>query len=262
MMKQFIAKIVSHAQVSDCFYELTFEWDGRAGVPLPGQFCTIRVSPLSTPLLRRPFAFSAYDPETGHATILYKIRGPATELLAAKAAGGELDVIGPLGTDFFSASDGALESPLCVAGGTGFGPMLFLFSECKKKGGKPALGLGCRTASQLPALNATTGLAPFITTDDGSRGKKGTPLEYLSELQKENPNIGALCVCGPVPLMQGCHEWSRKQGLPCYVSFEQTMACGVGACMGCAVKTAGGGYARACTDGPVFESTRIAWTSA
>jgi dihydroorotate dehydrogenase electron transfer subunit len=128
MMKQFIAKIVSHAPVSDCFHELTFEWDPRAGAPLPGQFCTIRVSPFSTPLLRRPFAFSSYDPARSLAAILYKSRGPATELLTVKTAGGGLDVIGPLGTDFFAASGGTLTSPLCVAGGTGFGPMLFLFS--------------------------------------------------------------------------------------------------------------------------------------
>ena len=263
-MKQFIAKIISHAPVSDCFYELTFEWDPQAGAPLPGQFCTIRVSTFSTPLLRRPFAFSSYDPERRLAAILYKKRGPATELLTAKSSGDGMDVIGPLGMDFFTALGGKLTSPLCVAGGTGFGPMLFLFSELKKRGGKPVLVLGCRTGSQLPALNPMTGLDPFITTDDGSRGKKGTPLEYLTTLQNENSGISALCTCGPVPLMQGCHDWSQKHGLACYVSFEQTMACGVGACMGCAVKVTdtGGGYARACTDGPVFNSRRIAWTSA
>jgi dihydroorotate dehydrogenase electron transfer subunit len=261
-MKHIIAKIISHTPVADCFYELTFEWDGTAGEPQPGQFCTIRVSPFSTPLLRRPFAFSLYDPQRGCAAIIYKRRGSATDLLAAKPAGDSIDVIGPLGTGFLTVPTGKLASPMCVAGGTGFGPMFFLYAELIKRGENPVLILGCRTDSQIPALKRIAGFEPIITTDDGSRGVKGTPVDYLAAMQKEISGTTSVCTCGPMPLMKGCHDWAQKRGISCYVSFEQTMACGVGACMGCAVALAGteeNRYARACIEGPVFDSKRILW---
>jgi dihydroorotate dehydrogenase electron transfer subunit len=259
-MKQFIASIISHAPVSDCFFDLTFAWDSHAGIPLPGQFCTLRISPFSAPLLRRPFAFSAYDNELGSVSIIYKRRGPATELLAAKKPGDTIDIIGPLGTPFGSGS-GATGPVLCVAGGTGFGPMLFLSTELAKQCRTPIVVLGCRTKSQLPALKTLLSLDPVITTDDGSEGTKGTPLDFLKTFSKQK--AGALCACGPMPLMKGCHDWATTNEIPCFVSLEQTMACGVGACMGCAVKVkagSGSGYARVCTEGPVFDSTRIIWT--
>jgi|WetSurMetagenome_2_1015567.scaffolds.fasta_scaffold00172_41 dihydroorotate dehydrogenase electron transfer subunit len=261
-MKQFIAAIVSHKPVSDSFFELMFAWDAAAGAPMPGQFCTIRVSPYSAPLLRRPFAFSAYDERRGTVAVLYKKRGPATELLAEKSSGASLDVIGPLGNDFLTASGGVLGSALCVAGGTGLGPMLFLCGELRARGANPRLILGFRTASQAPERESFGGFDPDITTDDGTMGTKGTPLDFLSILHEEAPGKNALCACGPKPLLRGCNDFARSRNLSCFVSLEQTMACGVGACMGCAVKVHGGanGFARACTEGPVFDATRIAWT--
>jgi dihydroorotate dehydrogenase electron transfer subunit len=263
-MKHFSSVIASNAPVSDSLRELTFEWNAdAAGVPGPGQFCTFRVTPYSAPLLRRPFAFSAFDRQKGLASIMYKRRGPATEILSAQSKGDSLDVIGPLGTGFGAMPGFPFGSLLCIAGGTGFGPMLFLARAVFESGGKVLLVLGCRTKSQLPVLASLDALRPVITTDDGSEGRMGTPIEYLASMTEDEYRGATVCACGPAPLLAGCHDWSRARGLACYVSLEQIMACGVGACMGCAVKVkdpSGNAYVRACTEGPVFTSERILWT--
>jgi dihydroorotate dehydrogenase electron transfer subunit len=267
-MKQFSTVTLSNTPVSDCFHELTFAWDAdpdAAHAPGPGQFCTLRVSPGFSPLLRRPFAFSGFDRARGVASIIYKRRGPATGILSAYKKGDSLDVIGPLGTGFQSMTGFPFRSLLCVAGGTGFGPMLFLAGRVKAAGGSVRMILGCRTKSQLPRLAALDVLYPDITTDDASEGMRGTPIDFLTKLTKDKYRGATVCACGPAPLLRGCRDWSQAKGLVCYVSLEQVMACGVGACMGCAVKVqdaspSGYAYARACTEGPVFNSERILWT--
>jgi dihydroorotate dehydrogenase electron transfer subunit len=262
-MKQFIAKILSHAPVSDCFFELAFAWDAAAGPVLPGQFCTIRVSPYSAPLLRRPFAFSRYDEKAGVAAIAYKKRGPATELLSCKPSGETIDVIGPLGNDFFRFATAGYTHVYLVAGGTGFGPIAFLANHCAQRNLACTVILGCRTRSQLPRLNIVPSVKAVVCTDDGTEGIHGTPLTYLAALSPPQYTSSAVFSCGPAPLLAGCHEWALARGLSCFVSMEQVMACGVGACMGCAVRVTdagANGFARACTEGPVFDSRRILWT--
>jgi dihydroorotate dehydrogenase electron transfer subunit len=261
-MKHFSAEILSNAPVSDCFHELTFAWDAAA--PTPGQFCTVRVSPYSAPLLRRPFAFSGYDASQKTASIIYKKRGPATRILSGLAAGGKCDIIGPLGTGFSAMPGFPFPSVLCIAGGTGIGPMLFMAESVACAGGVARLILGCRTAGNVPALGLLGKLGAVITTDDATKGYGGTPADYLAKLTKDRFRGFTVCACGPMPLLLACHNWAQAEGLACFAAIEQIMACGVGACMGCAirVKTASGstGFARACTEGPVFDSERIVWT--
>jgi dihydroorotate dehydrogenase electron transfer subunit len=264
-MKHFTTTILTNAAVSDSFFELTFAWDAgssAAEIPRAGQFCTLRVSPYSAPLLRRPFAFSGFDAGRGIASIIYKRRGPATGLLAAKTTGDALDAIGPLGAGFSRMPRYPFASVLCIAGGTGFGPMLFCAQEIIAAGGTARVVLGCRTKSHVPDIAALDALRPVITTDDATAGLGGTPLDYLATLTEEEYRETTVCACGPTPLCRGCHDWSHARGCACYVSLEQVMACGVGACMGCAIKVAGPdgpAYARACTEGPVFDSERIVW---
>jgi dihydroorotate dehydrogenase electron transfer subunit len=261
-MNKNIAKILSNGPVSDCFFELVFEWNTAIAPALPGQFCTVRVSPYTAPLLRRPFAFSSCDEALGIAAIAYKRRGPATELLASKRAGDTLDSIGPLGSNFVQAASNA-KRRLLVAGGTGFGPITFLANYLAKSNIPCTVVLGCRTSAQLPRLTMPSSVTQVICTDDGSKGIRGTPLTWLAGLSPDPLAGTSVYACGPAPLLKGCHEWSQLRGLSCFVSMEQVMACGVGACMGCAVKLSeaeGGGYARACTEGPVFDSRRLSWT--
>lgn len=262
-MKQFIAEIVSHGPVSDCFFELVFAWDTAAGVPGPGQFCTLRVSPYTAPLLRRPFAFSAFDQQAKTASIVYKKRGPATELLSGRQAGSTIDVIGPLGNGFLGFAAGCRGPFLLAAGGTGLGPIAFLANHFAKSNSACTVVLGCRTRSQLPRLSMPSSVKVITCTDDGTDGIRGTPLTYLEALTPLQCRGLTVFSCGPAPFLAGCYRWAQGHGLGCYVAMEQVMACGVGACMGCAVRVTDGGangFARACTEGPVFDAGRIAWT--
>ncbi len=254
-MKQLQSSILSNSQISADFFELSFSWDPEAGVPLPGQFLTIRVSQDSVPLLRRPFAFSGYDEKAGTASIIYQKRGRATQILTGKQAGETLDVIGPLGKPFPVPEQ--KKSSFLVAGGVGLGPVLFLATYLKARDWPVAFVFGCRTASFVPDSDAFNKADPVICTDDGSAGFKGTSVQYLEQGGKVNAD-SLLYGCGPNPMLKALSGLAEAKGAQVWVSVEQVMACGVGACMGCVVKTTSG-FQRACKEGPVFDGRDIVW---
>jgi dihydroorotate dehydrogenase electron transfer subunit len=228
-------------------------------VPAAGNFFTVRVAETSVPLLRRPFAFSGYDPVARHVRAVYLKRGTATSILAGKAAKCLVDVLGPLGNTF--ALPPASGKAIVVAGGIGLGPMLFLRSQLETAHRNSLFVFGARSASGVPALPLFSQPDARICTDDGSQGFAGTTVAYLQTLSGAETSGAVMYACGPMPMLRACHEFAVSRGIRCVVSVEQIMACGVGACMGCAVKVkAAPGFARACTEGPVFESSDIAWT--
>lgn len=270
-MLQFDATILANRSLAPGFRELSLSWDEAAGRPLPGQFLTLRVSRCFDPLLRRPFAFSAYFNESGGAavSIVYQVRGQATRLLSELGPGGSVDVLGPLGHGFpppasLLANDG---HPILAAGGVGLGPLLFLATELeaeRKRAGRenplPFL-VGFRSAELIPDLAFPEGTA--LCTDDGSAGFKGSALDWL----KGDATAGLiragstrLCACGPSPMLAALSALARDRGWEASLSAEQWMACGVGACMGCALpRRDGDGFLRACSDGPIFERDDIDW---
>jgi dihydroorotate dehydrogenase electron transfer subunit len=255
-MKQFSAIVTGNALIGSDFFEMTLSWDRSAGIPLPGQFFTIRAAGESVPLLRRPFAFSAFDEEHGIA-MLYQKRGRGTAIIGAKTAGETLDVLGPLGRPFPLPAEG--KRAILVAGGIGIGPIAFLGATCARKQVPATLVIGCRSASLLPATLRLSALSPVICTDDGSLGFRGTTGDYLASILPSIDRAAVIYACGPMPMLRVCHEIAVARGIDCFVSVEQIMACGVGACMGCVVRAAGGGYLRACTEGPVFASRELDW---
>jgi dihydroorotate dehydrogenase electron transfer subunit len=259
-MKKFITKVISNSLVCENIYEMQFVMDHEAGAPLPGQFCTIRVSEGTSPLLRRPFGFSNFNKQNMITSMVYKKCGPATEILAGKTPGDSLDVIGPLGTSFSNLKQGTKN--ILVAGGTGFGPIFFLNNVLKNQKAFSHIVVGCRSKTQIPfSLLASPDNDAIICTEDGSAGFKGTVVDYLNSLQKDFFNNAAFFCCGPKPMLKACHEFALERGIECAVSLEQVMACGVGACMGCAVKIIGENpYSRVCTEGPVFNSKTVLWT--
>ena len=250
-------KIISNTPIAADLFELVLPWPTQT--PAPGQFATIRVSDATTPLLRRPFAFSGYSEENHEARIIFQKRGPATELLAAKSAGEQLDLIGPLGNGFPLPPSGT--KALLVAGGIGLGPVLFLAERIRSRGGEGEFIFGARSRTSVPRCESFTAARPVVCTDDGSEGYAGTVVDYLATLPAGDCESARLYCCGPTPMLRGCHVFAEAHGLECFVSVEQVMACGVGACMGCAVKiNAEPGYARACTEGPVFNSRNLVWS--
>jgi dihydroorotate dehydrogenase electron transfer subunit len=256
-MLQFDAKVLKNIRIADSFYYLEMTWDHDTPV-VPGHFLTLRITDDTTPLLRRPFAFSGFDPVSSTSSIIYQKRGRGTELLTAKLQGDTINLIGPLGTPFSYPSEGS--KPILVVGGIGVGPMLFLASELKRKQLPFSFIFGCRTKSFIPDLDAFRVIDPVICTDDGSSGFKGTTADYLKTVESSIQNTDTVYCCGPHPMLKACHELALRTGSSCEVSVEQIMACGVGACMGCVVKTvAEPGYARACKEGPVFDSKALIW---
>lgn len=256
-MKQFDAKVISNKKIGDSFFELVFSWEADEN-PLPGQFLTIRVSEDTAPLLRRPFAFSAFSATERTSSIIYQLRGRGTDILTGKQPGDILNIIGPLGKELPLPSQQT--HSLLVAGGIGIGPILFFATSLKNNGYPSTLIFGCRTKSFIPSVHQFTEISPVVCTDDGSSGFKGTTADYI----RQNGNIFnapvTIYCCGPHPMLRACHEIANNHNVPCWISVEQIMACGVGACMGCAVKVKGEQtYARACKEGPVFPSTMLVW---
>jgi dihydroorotate dehydrogenase electron transfer subunit len=252
-MKQFTGKILNNRILTIDYYQIEFTWNKTAGVPLPGQFFTIRISEDTVPLLRRPFAFSAFDEKKGTASMIFQKRGRGTEILSAKRKDENLDVIGPLGKPF--PAPAKKQKALLVAGGIGLGPIIFLASRLSDA----RLVFGCRSKDLVPSSGTFAGLKPVVCTDDGSAGFRGAAGDYLKSIERSTGGDTVAYACGPMPMLKACHEFAGRCGCECFVSIEQVMACGVGACMGCAVKSAEGGYKRACTEGPTFNSKDLKW---
>lgn len=261
-MKQFISSIIDINQIADGYIKLDFHWNGDK-VPLAGQFVTFKIGESTSPLLRRPFALSSFETTSGKASIIFQIVGQATKLLSQKKSGDSLDILGPLGNSFSTTVtnlDNDRKKHIVIAGGIGTGPMLYLSEELKNKEKNPILIIGCRSKSLVPFDALNDSIETIICTDDGSYGFTGTVIEYMrsnTEFDKDS----VIYSCGPEPMLKACQQYANDMGMSSYVSLEQMMACGVGACMGCTCEIKGEQkYARVCKDGPVFPGGVIKWT--
>ncbi len=264
-MRQFQSEILKNRSLGADFFELTLSWDPSQH-PLPGQFLTIRVSDLPFPLLRRPFAFSRLEASGQSVSIVVKIRGSATDILSRKKPGEILDIIGPLGNSFKDPDPGRF--PILVAGGIGLGPMLFFGARLRQRKIASSFVFGSRTSSAVPRCEGIDALEAVLCTDDGSLGFHGTTADYLqslsdskdSSVRLEAEAVELYC-CGPLPMLHAISLLAQSRQIPCWVSMEQTLGCSMGACMGCVIKTKGEpGFARVCTEGPIFDSREIVWT--
>jgi dihydroorotate dehydrogenase electron transfer subunit len=253
-MRQFTAAVTSNRALAEGTWEMEFGWEGEE-IPRPGEFFTLIASRSSDPLLRRPFAFSRFDPGASRASFIYLKRGKTTSMLSAFAPGAAIDVLGPLGRGFPLATGKG--RPLLVSGGIGAGPVLFLADALAASGTPFDFVYGARKASLVPADRLPRDA--IVMTDDGSLGKKGSAADALAPLLSPERVCPMAYACGPFPMLAAVARAAEEAGIPCSVSMEQHMACGVGACMGCAVRLRKGGYARACAEGPIFDSAVIAW---
>jgi len=252
-MKQYpLIAITSNARVSAKAYELSFKAPGLAKSADPGQFIHIRLSPGSSyPLLRRPFSIN--DIQGGRISVLYEVKGSGTELLSKMSTKDTLDIIGPLGKGF--DIDPSRRHHLLVAGGMGIAPLGFLGRRLKSLKLKHQLLYGCRSSSEQikPDIKMCS-----MSSDDGSCGKKGLVTSLLSD-KLDGCQDPVVYACGPWPMLKAVARICQNKNIPCQVSLESFMACGVGACQGCVVRGSDGGYISVCDQGPVFDSRRIDW---
>ena len=230
-------------------YAMVLSAPGIAKEAKPGQFLHIKCAGLT---LRRPISIASA--KNGELTLCYEVRGEGTAWMAGLKSGGEIDVIGPLGNGF-----GALDSSkkaLLVGGGVGIFP---LYAPAEIFGGNAISVLGFRTGGLVVYEREFAGCGGevHIATDDGSYGKKGFATDVAKEIL-DNCEIELILCCGPKMMMKAVALEAAKRGIKCLVSFEERMACGVGACLACVCR-ANGKNKRVCTDGPVFEAGEIDW---
>jgi dihydroorotate dehydrogenase electron transfer subunit len=259
-MQRFTADIIQIEQRGPATFLVELGCGEIAGAATPGQFVQVRVSFGTDPFLRRTFSLCGTDRASGVIRLLVDVVGPGTRLLCDLRCGGTLDIIGPLGTGF-DLRFGNPGPVMLVAGGVGAAPLLFLAERLAGDASRPVIFLmGARTAEHLAVLDGFS--APEVSvscaTDDGSAGYHGFVTGLLEErLRVSKPE--AIYVCGPHPMMRAVAAIAARTGIPCQVSLEERMACGIGACLGCAVRLADGGTARSCKEGPVFDAGRLAW---
>jgi dihydroorotate dehydrogenase electron transfer subunit len=256
---QQFAEILRKEQLATDLYRLTVQAPDIAGAARPGQFVMIRVGRGYDPLLRRPFSISQVSTD-GRLQVLLKVIGKGTRLLAAMDAGQSLDLVGPLGRGFTLPA----QQPVCLAGGgVGIAPLLFWAKELLPSMAPQDITvlLGARTREELEAAAADftdMGLTARIATDDGSWGYHGLVTDLMGELAAEKSL--AVYTCGPYPMMRTAVKQCAVHGWDCQVSLETMMACGVAACLGCAIpKATGSGYLHVCKDGPVFAADEVSW---
>lgn len=257
-MVQCDGRIVFNRQVKPEYSLMEIEAPSVTKKAKPGQFVTIRCGKSTTPLLRRPFGFHKLNGSSFQ--ILYEVIGPGTRALSALRTNQKVNILGPLGNGFVIPD--RKKDCILVAGGIGVAPLAALAEAIvKTKGGGICAIIGARNEKSLLCEKDFSGLGinTFVATEDGSRGKKALATELLEETLKVKRLISpTIFACGPEAMLKSVANISRRQRLEGYASFEENIACGVGACLGCAIKTKSG-YKLVCKDGPVFNLTEIIW---
>jgi dihydroorotate dehydrogenase electron transfer subunit len=252
--RHFRAEVRDNTPLNESHYLLTFRPLQKSSEPLPGQFFMVGADGSKDPLLKRPFCcFRKIDSGGQLFQILYRVKGKGTALMKEMKTGDTFDALGPLGNHW--PMPPKKHTPLIVAGGMGIASA---FSLAEKLKGKAVILYGARKSDELLMTDELRPLANelHLSTDDGSIGTKGTVLEALKAFLSDHPGQYLLYACGPKGMLRAVSRTALERGLKGYVSVEENMACGVGACLGCAVKTAKG-YMRVCKEGPVFRMEEV-----
>jgi len=255
------SKILWNQRIQSKYYRIGFESSDISNHALPGQFVMVRISHHGAPLLRRPFSIHRLIKKNGKKIgfeLLYKIVGQGTQIMAQLKNNDELDIIGPLGNGFQVPN--MITKAVIVSGGMGVAPMIFLGDWVIEKRIKTDHYIGAKTNEDILCLNELShmGIVSEVATDDGSLGQKGFVSELLMEgISKEKPDI--IFSCGPNPMLKAIAGIAKKNQIPCQISLETHMACGMGACLGCAIKRPdfSNGFLHTCIEGPVVYTDQV-----
>ena len=241
-MKQSIFTIISNEALTDVVYKMVLQGDTSA-ITNCVQFVDLR---LPEKYLRRPFSVCDYDECT--LTLIYKVVGSGTEIMATLRTGTKLDVLTGLGNGYDTSLSG--DRPVLVGGGVGVPPMYNLCKKLIAEGKQPRVVLGFNTGAEIFLAEEfkALGAQVYVATADGSVGTKGFVTDVIKNLE-----YTYFYSCGPMPMFKAMENVMRTSG---QYSFEERMGCGFGACMGCTIQTKSG-YKRVCKDGPVFHREEV-----
>lgn len=256
MSRYFTSRIIENIALNTDHNLLTLSLPEGVAEPLPGQFYMIGVNRGTDPLLKR--AFSLFRRTSDGFQVMYRIKGRGTSLLREMGKEVTIEVLGPLGNYYPVPPEG--QAPLVIAGGIGLASV-FPFLHAYQ--GRAFVFYGARSCDEIFMLDELKGMGRevFISTVDGSLGTKGNIVDTLDKyLESNRSDISkyVLYACGPQAMLRAISEVSASKGITAYISLEEHMACGLGACLGCVVKTKTG-YKRVCKEGPVFKSEEITW---
>jgi len=248
-----MAVVVSQKEIATDIYDLTIQTKEIAAAAKAGQFISLYCND-GTKLLPRPISLCGIDREAGTLRLVYRVTGEntGTEQFSKCKAGDEIRVLGPLGNGFELGDKKAF----CIGGGIGIPPMLQLAKE-----------LNCEKTAVLGYRNELFLLEDFeavcdtiIATEDGSAGTKGNVIDAI---KANGATADVIYACGPTPMLRALKAYAEENNMECYVSMEERMACGIGACLACVCKTKEKDHhtnvnnKRICKEGPVFNAKEV-----
>lgn len=252
--KKLTAKVVSQREIAAGIYDMWLETELAAGAK-PGQFICLYTKDASA-LLPRPISICETHKEQGKLRIVYRVAGKGTGEFATYEAGDTVEILGCLGNGF-PVEEGNGKKVFLMGGGIGVPPILQLAKEMEAE---KKIIVGYRNDQTFLREDLEQNGSVYIATEDGSVGSRGNVMDAIRENALQADVIFA---CGPMPMLRAIKKYAQEQNIPAYISLEEHMACGVGACLGCVVKTKEVDHhshvhnARICTDGPVFEAKEV-----
>ncbi|MCL2463318.1 MAG: dihydroorotate dehydrogenase electron transfer subunit [Defluviitaleaceae bacterium] len=265
------AEILYNAEIKSGIYDMRLNAPEFAKLAVPGQFMNLYLDN-GRNILPRPLSICRADGKSGSIGLIYKVVGEGTEFLSRKRSGGRIRLGEPVGNGF-RLPEAAQKRILLAGGGVGTPPLLFLAEKSREN--RPDMviiaAMGFRSESQVILEKEFAGFCDgvVISTDDGGYGERGTAVDAV---KRTGVAFDGIYACGPKPMLRAIAAYAAERAIPCQVSMEEHMACGIGACLGCAVRVrddtaakAGGHgaeppvYKRVCKDGPVFDAREVAW---
>ena len=249
-MKDYQAIIVENKEIANGICSVTFRLNEAANVRC-GQFGDIAVG--GSHLLRRPIAICKVDGDL--VTFCYQVKGEGTQKLKTMGAGTCLNVLMPLGNGFFVEE--TEKKIALVGGGVGIFPLISVLREYAGKK-EIAAYMGFRNKGAVCGLDEFAKADTFVAvTDDGSFGEKMNSVQAFAEDLKKGNRPDVVLACGPTPMLRALKKLAEEENLTCFVSLEERMGCGIGACLVCVCGLTNGKNARVCKDGPVFNAKDV-----